>query len=171
VDDGPGVISGVDAIGGASVDDVWHIGGLSDKALQKLRQLFVARYGWELGLEAWHDAVAYSWEHNERLAAMPNAFGYLYRVGQSSIRRQRRWRRGVAFPPVPPDRLPDVEPGLPRALAALSPRQRAVVLLVHAHGWTQEEAATALQIDVSTLRNHLRRGLGKLRKTLGVEGA
>jgi RNA polymerase sigma factor (sigma-70 family) len=62
-----------------------------------------------------------------------------------------------------------VEPGLPKAIAKLSPKQRVAVLLVHAHGWTHEEAATALEIDVSTLRNHLRRGLQKLRTTLGVD--
>jgi DNA-directed RNA polymerase specialized sigma24 family protein len=72
---------------------------------------------------------------------------------------------------VPPDRLPDVEPGLPAALAELSPQQRLAVLLVHAHGWTHDEAATVLEIDVSTLRNHLRRGLLKLRTTLGVDDA
>ena len=65
--------------------------------------------------------------------------------------------------------MPDVEPGLPAAIAKLSPQQRLAVLLVHAHGWTHEEAAAALAIDVSTLRNHLRRGLLKLRTKLGVD--
>jgi DNA-directed RNA polymerase specialized sigma24 family protein len=102
---------------------------------------------------------------------MANPDGYLYRVGQSSVRRQHRWRRRVMLPAIPPARLPDVEPGLPAAIAKLSPQQRLAVLLVHAHGWTHEEAATALEIDVSTLRNHLRRGLLKLRTTLGVDDA
>jgi DNA-directed RNA polymerase specialized sigma24 family protein len=147
------------------------LSGLSSASARRLRQLFVARYGLELGIEAWHDAVAYAWEHYETLALMANPDGYLYRVGQSSVRRQRRWRRRVVLPPVPPDRLPDVEPALPAALASLSPQQRLAVLLVHAHGWTHEEAATALEIDVSTLRNHLRRGLLKLRTKLGVDDA
>src|SRR3954454_20792107 len=109
-------------------------GGLSSASARRLRQLFVARYGLDLGTEAWHDAVAYAWEHNDRLAAMANPDGYLYRVGQSSVRRQQRWRRRVVLPPVPPDRLPDVEPALPAALASLSQQQRLAVLLVHAHG-------------------------------------
>jgi DNA-directed RNA polymerase specialized sigma24 family protein len=45
------------------------------------------------------------------------------------------------FEPVIESRLPDVEPELPEALAELSERQRAVVMLVHCDGWTQGEVA------------------------------
>jgi RNA polymerase sigma-70 factor (ECF subfamily) len=137
----------------------------------RLRQLLVSRYGWELGVEAWHDAMAYAWEHDTELAAMSNPLGYLYRVAQSSVRRQARSRRRVTLPEVPTDRMPDVEPGLPRALAALTTQQRVAVLLVHAHGWTQADAADALGVEISSLRNHLRRGLTKLRDELGVDDA
>ncbi len=135
----------------------------------RLRQVLVARYGWDQGLEAWHDAVAYGWEHRERLAAMANPVGYLYRVAQSSVRRQHRWQRPVAFPAVDPSVLPHVEPGLPEAVAKLSPKQRTAVLLVVAYGWSQVEVADVLGIDVSTLRNHLRRGMQRLRTHLGVD--
>lgn len=168
---GSGLLWGVAATDGTEIDVDVPMGGLSSASARRLRQLFVARYGFDLGIEAWHDAVAYAWEHNESLAAMANPDGYLYRVGQSSVRRQQRWRRRVVLPPIPPDRLPEVVPALPAALASLSPQQRLAVLLVHAHGWTHEEAATALEIDVSTLRNHLRRGLLKLRTKLGVDDA
>jgi RNA polymerase sigma-70 factor (ECF subfamily) len=146
----------------AMIGEVWA---------SRLRQALVARYGWEQGHEACQDALAYAWEHADRLRAMDNPVGYLYRVGQTSVRRQQRWSRHVDLPPVIPSALPDVEPGLPAALAALSDRQRLAVLLVHAHGWTHEEAATVLGIDVSTLRNHLQRGLRRLRTTLGVDDA
>ena len=42
------------------------------------------------------------------------------------------------------------------------------VLLVHAHGHTYEEAAAVLGVPVTTVRNHLHRGLARLRATLGV---
>jgi RNA polymerase sigma-70 factor (ECF subfamily) len=145
--------------------------GLPEIWETRLRQALVGRYGWEQGHEACQDAMAYAWEHADRLRAMDNPVGYLYRVGQTSVRRQRRWSRHVALPPVVPSVLPDVEPGLPAAIGALSPRQRLAVLLVHAHGWTHEEAATVLGIDVSTLRNHLQRGLSRLRSILGVDDA
>jgi DNA-directed RNA polymerase specialized sigma24 family protein len=168
---GSRLLLGVAATDEAGIEVDVPLGGMSSASARRLRQLLVARYGFDLGIEAWHDAVAYAWEHNDSLAAMANPEGYLFRVGQSSVRKQTRWRRRILLPAVPPDRLPDVEPGLPAALAKLSPHQRLAVLLVHAHGWTHDEAATALEIDVSTLRNHLRRGLLKLRTTLGVDDA
>jgi len=142
---------------------------LDGPALRRLRQVLVARFGWEQGMEAWHDAVVYGWEHRDRLMAMQNPVGYLYRVAQTSIRRQRRWGRRIDLPEPPPARLPDVEPGLVRGLATLSTKQRVAVLLVHAHGWTHDEAAAVLGVDVSTLRNHLRRGLDRLRRELGAD--
>jgi DNA-directed RNA polymerase specialized sigma24 family protein len=158
---------GVKAIKRASLEPVsaLQVGG---RDATRLRQLLVARYGWELGVEAWQEAIAYAWEHRDDIASMENPFGYLYRVGQTSVRRGRRLRRRVTLPTPSPSRLPDVEPGLPAALERLSSKQRLAVLLVHAHGWTHAEAARALEIDVSTLRNHVRRGMAKLRIELGV---
>jgi RNA polymerase sigma factor (sigma-70 family) len=144
---------------------------LTISAARQLRQVLVARFGVDAGADAYQEAMANAWEHRDRLNEMANAVGYLYRVAQSANRRQRRSARRVVLPPVPEDRLPEIEPGLPDALARLSPRQRVAVLLVHAHGWTQVEAATVLDIDVSTLRNHLRRGLEQLRASLGVDDA
>ena len=75
------------------------------------------------------------------------------------------------FPPVPESEFPEIDPRLPSVLAALSPQQRAAVLLVHAHGWTQAETADALGCSVSTLRNHLERGMRRLRASLGDDDA
>jgi DNA-directed RNA polymerase specialized sigma24 family protein len=75
------------------------------------------------------------------------------------------------MPAVPRAELPEIDPRLPGALAALSARQRAAVLLVHAHGWTYDDAAGALGCSVSTLRNHLDRGMRRLRSTLGGDDA
>jgi RNA polymerase sigma-70 factor (ECF subfamily) len=144
---------------------------VSESSSERLRQVLVARFGWELGLEAWHDAVAYAWEHSADLDQMANPVGYLYRVAQTSVRRQRRANRRFELPSVDEHRLPDVEPRLPHALAGLSDRQRVAVMLVHAHGWAHDDAAQAMGIGVSTLRNHLRRGLERLRTELGVVDA
>jgi RNA polymerase sigma-70 factor (ECF subfamily) len=145
--------------------------GLPAGALQRLRQALVARYGYELGLEAYQDAVAKAWADRERIAAMDNPVGYLYRVGQTSVRRQLRWQRKVRMPRTEPTSLPEVEPALAPALDALSPRQRTAVLLVHAFGWTLEEAAQVLGVDISTVRTHVQRGLERLRKQLGADDA
>ena len=133
----------------------------------RLEAVLVAHYGVEVGPEAAADALAWAWEHWERVAGMDHPVGYLYRVAQSSSRRHLRWRRPVVLPEVTPERAADIDPGLPAALVRLSRQQRVAVVLVHAYGWTYEEAATAMHVSVSTLRNHLSRGTARLRKMLG----
>ncbi len=135
----------------------------------RLRRALVARFGPDLGAEAAADAMAYAWRHWDTLASMANPVGYLYRVGQTSVRTQTRWRRRRAAYPVETEwndtvHLPD--PGLHRALERLSPDHRAAVILVHAHGYSYEEAARTLNIPVTTVRNHLHRGMVKLRSLL-----
>ena len=133
----------------------------------RLRVALVAVLGQHRGSEATAEALAYGWEHRDRLEEMENPTGYLYRVGRSRV-RVRQPRSAPRFVPVPPNLLPEVEPGLPKALERLSERQRAAVVLVHAYGWSRVEAAEMLGLSVSTLDNHLQRGLTKLRRILGV---
>jgi RNA polymerase sigma factor (sigma-70 family) len=135
----------------------------------RLKRALVAWYGVEVGSEATADALELAWERWESVEAMENPVGYLFRVGQSRSRRYRR--RAVGLPAVPASELPDIDPRLPAALAGLSARQRAAVLLVHAHGWTQIEAADALGCSVSSVRNHLERGMRRLRASLGDDDA
>jgi RNA polymerase sigma-70 factor (ECF subfamily) len=131
----------------------------------RLRAAMIARYGPDRGGEATSEALAYGWEHWERIRSMDNPAGYLYRVAQhAGIPR----RRHPVFPEPPHQSEPLVEPGLPDALAALSERQRVAVMLVHSFGWTQSETARFLNISESSLRNHLRRGMSKLRSALEV---
>ena len=96
---------------------------------------------------------------------MTNPVGYLYTVGKNSVHRHR---------PVPvlrdsvTDDDPWVEPGLERGLRELSESQRAAVTLHHCFAWTYQEIADVLGVKVSTVRNHLDRGMKKLRLALGV---
>jgi len=130
----------------------------------RLRRALVAAYGFEDGRDATADALAYAWEHWERVQGMPNAMGYLFRVAQSSRRR----RRAPVLYDVSgwPDHL--FEPGLPSALAALSRRQRTVVVLVHGFGYTLREVAELTGMRRTTVQNHSDRGLARLRHKLGV---
>jgi RNA polymerase sigma factor (sigma-70 family) len=70
---------------------------------------------------------------------------------------------------IPDDEQPMVEPGLAPALASLSERQRLVVVMVHALGWTHRETAEFLGLSTSSVQKHLERGLSRLRHSLGVE--
>ena len=97
---------------------------------------------------------------------MTNPAGYLFRVGQSRARRYRR--RPVAFPMVVSSTLPQVEPGLPAALASLTAAQRVAVVLIHAEGYSDREAAALMGVRRSTARNHASRAMRKLRNALEV---
>ncbi len=130
----------------------------------RLMAALVARFGPERGREATAEALAYGWEHWERIRDMENPAGYLYRVGRHTGFREPR---NAPFPEVPHHSDPLVEPGLPEALARLSRRQRTAVILVHCYGWTPAEVADFLDIAVTTVRNHLERGMARLRATIG----
>jgi RNA polymerase sigma-70 factor (ECF subfamily) len=132
-----------------------------------LERALVARFGLHDGLEAASVAVGYAFENADRLTLMENPAGYLYRVGVSSARRsslRRRRTEMLVGEPLAVDQPVDVD--LQRALARLRPDQRVAVVLVHAHGHSYADAAEILDVPVSTVTNHLNRGLARLRRIL-----
>jgi DNA-directed RNA polymerase specialized sigma24 family protein len=133
----------------------------------RLLQVLVARFGIEVGADATADAMAYSFEHWDRVESMTNPLGYLFRVAQTSARKQFRWSRSFALPEPEPNRLPDVEPGLARALMKLGHEQRVMVILVHGHDWSYAEVAVVFDVTVTKVRNELFSAMQKLRKQLG----
>lgn len=134
-------------------------------AQPRLARALVASYGLERGHEAIAEALAYAWEHFERLSKMANPIGYLFRVGQSRTRRRPATPR---FPPPAEMGLPHIEPNLGSALLELTERQRVCVVLVHVYEWTHQEVADLLELSRSSVQNHTERGLGRLRVFLGV---
>ncbi len=131
-----------------------------------LKRALVAAVGVEAGLEATSEALAYGWEHWDRLREMENSAGYLYRVGRSHARRGRK--RPVDLPRVEHAVLPWVEPALPDALAALPEMQRMSLLLVHTFGYSMSDAADLLEVAKGTVQTHIERGLASLRTAMGV---
>jgi RNA polymerase sigma-70 factor (ECF subfamily) len=132
----------------------------------RLRAGLVAAYGPEVGADAAAEALAYGFEHWDRVGGMDNPAGYLYRVGQSEARRH--FRATGYLPVAPAPGLPEFEPALAPAMESLTEPQRVGIVLVHALGWTQREAAELLDVDVSTLRTHIARAMVKLRAALEV---
>ena len=133
----------------------------------RLHAALVALLGSDNAREATADALLWAWENWERVEKMENAAGYLYRVARTKARRL--FRKPPVLPPAPVAELPWIEPGLPAAVARLSPNQRVVVVLVHALGWTQAEVARFLGLSHGTVQKHAERGLARLRENLGVE--
>lgn len=131
----------------------------------RLRRALVALRGPDPGRDATAEALAWAWEHWAEVQTMENPAGYLYRVGTSRSRGRRR----ALLPPPEPRTTGDYEPGLGPALAALTERQRMVVVLVHGCGWSYTEVAEALGLAKSSVGTHVARAMEQLRSQLGVD--
>ncbi len=133
-----------------------------------LHRALVARNGLDRGADAAATAVAWAWEHQDELAAMDNPVGYLYRVGQSSLRRGFRLDRLRVD--LLPDTITNDTPGIDHelfdALRELTPDQRVSVVLVHMYGFTYREVADVIGATDAAVTNYVHRGLGRLREVL-----
>jgi RNA polymerase sigma-70 factor (ECF subfamily) len=98
------------------------------------------------------------WERWDRISALEDPVGYLYRTAMNLFRSRRRRAlvavRRAVIEPFARDELAAVEGRdvVRRALASLTPRQRAVVVLVHVLDLSSVQAAEALGIKPSTVR-------------------
>jgi len=135
------------------------------EASPRLVRAFVPQRGVDGAADAAAEALAYAFEHWDRVRGMANPVGYLFRVGQSRTRVRRT-------PPLPAPSIvgvPDIEPALVPALLELAETQRTAVWLVHACGWTYAEAAEAMGTSTSMVGNHISRGMARLRDLLEVD--
>jgi RNA polymerase sigma factor (sigma-70 family) len=132
----------------------------------RLSYALAAAYGPEVGSDVTADALAWAWEHWEKVQNMTNPSGYLYRVGQSKARWYHRPR--VLFPQVSTAEVSGMAPELPGALEGLSKHQRVAVVLIHGLGYSEREVADLLGLSRWSVRTHAERGLGRLRSALGV---
>ena len=140
--------------------------GFVERVEPRLRGALIAASGPERGWEATAEALAWAWEHWDEMDRIAHPVQYLFRVGRSKTRPRLRPRLRFQQPPGDP---PWVEPGLQRALETLSTKQRMAVVLVHALGRTQAEAAGLMGVGTGTVKTHLDRGLAKLRAALEVD--
>lgn len=124
------------------------------------------------------DAFVRAWE-KLRLFRGESAFGsWLYRLAVNVILEDRRAdRRRTAPLHAGGDRLladtpartgaPDLRLDLERAIAALPPRARAVLVLYDVEGYPQEEVARMLGVAIGTVKAQLHRARSLLREMLG----
>jgi RNA polymerase sigma factor (sigma-70 family) len=131
----------------------------------RLRRALIARWGPDTGREATAQALVYAWKKWDLIREMANPVGYLFRVGETSIRRRKRAPNLAERPNPDP---PRIEPALKPLLESLSRNQRVAVILHHGFSWTYDEVGELLGISKSSVRNHIRRGMEKLRSGLGV---
>ena len=103
---------------------------------------------------------------------------WFYRILVREADRHRRWQRvrrlwngDAEEAPEPRDEKPAGDPALRRRIAAALDRcsglQRRAFVLVHLEGFTVVETAEILGRAVGTVKSHLHRALGTLRRELG----
>ena len=135
----------------------------------RLRLALGAAFGFDIAQDATAEALAFAWEHWDRVTKASNPVGYVFGVGRNKARRSLHRQRVPFLPPVRVSELPWVEPGLPAALGRLSERQREVIMLLHCFEWTLSEVSETLGMARGTVQIHERRGMARLRKDLGVD--
>ena len=141
-------------------------------ALVRVRAGLIAGFGPERGAEATAEALAYAWEHWDRLRDMQNPSGYLYHVGRThALRALRSQRRKPRLPSARQEEPRWVEPALQQVLSELPRRQREAVFLVHGYGYSLQDVADLWGVRRSTVQAHVDRALAKLRAKLGVDSA
>jgi len=125
---------------------------------ERLRRALVARYGVDVGNDVCADALAYAWEHWERVGPMDNPVGYLYRSPS-------RHHDGIDAGDCDPHSRPNQSASMRRTTrpGRLKPTQRTCVVLVHIYDWTYDDVAATLGVTSASVRNHLHRGLTRLR--------
>lgn len=145
--------------------------GPTSGLLDQLRRALVARYGPDLGQEAHAEAAAYAVANWGRISGMEHPVRYLYRVGQSRLRRHFPTRQPAFATPPPRHAEPGawIEPELANALAALTEQQRVCLLLVVADEWTMSEVADLLDISKASVQTHVDRAKRSIRNHLGVD--
>ena len=107
--------------------------------------------------ELTEDAFVRVWERWDRVRELDDPVGYLYRTAMNgfrmSLRRRAVKRRlGLDRAQGDPFEAADARDAIARALAKLTPRQRAAVVLTELLGYPSEEAAGLLKIKPVTVR-------------------
>lgn len=140
--------------------------------LPTLGRALVARNGLADGSDAAAEAAAWAWEHRDELADMTNPAGYLYRVGQSSLRRRRfrERQRSALIPDVVARDSPPFDDALFTALKRLTEAQRVSVVMVHMYGFSYRDVAAVLDVSEAAVTNHVHRALTRLRRILPTKG-
>jgi DNA-directed RNA polymerase specialized sigma24 family protein len=124
------------------------------EAGERLRRVLVAQHGVEAGSDVTDEALAYSWEHWDRVRVMANPIGYLYRVAHSTSRRHQRWSRRPSLPIE--TRRPD-EPGDPGLHAAAVVRMRRADSGLLSPCWTLFVRDGSGNVDLGVARSRNRR--------------
>lgn len=137
-----------------------------------LRALALTLRDATLAADATEEAMARAYQRWDTVSHHRNPAGWTYTVGlnwaRSWLRRRRREVFGRSKDPVAFDREPS-DPVVIGAVAGLSERHRAVVVLRLFMDWSVDDTADALGIKPGTVKSRMSRALSELREILEVE--
>jgi RNA polymerase sigma factor (sigma-70 family) len=123
-----------------------------------LRALFLLTGNEQEAEELMQDSFVAVWERWDRVSGLDDPPGYLYRTAmnrfRSGLRRAARAARRALRPMAHADAFAAVDErdAVARAMATLSPRQRAALVLTEFLGYGSEEAGTILGVKPVTAR-------------------
>jgi RNA polymerase sigma factor (sigma-70 family) len=139
------------------------------------RALWLATRNRHEAEELMQDAFFRVYERWDRIDEVANPGGYLYRTAMNALASRRRraavaLRKAVHLLPADTS-ISEIESrdAVIRALAPLSTRQRAAIVLTDLLGFTSEEAGEALGIKAVTVRVLAGRAREALRKEMGSD--
>jgi RNA polymerase sigma-70 factor, ECF subfamily len=125
--------------------------------------------------EIMQDAFLALWRRWDRVGAMEDPTGYLYRTSMNVFRKRARRaklavvrRLGRQPDPVPFADI-DEQQDVVAALRELTPRQRAAVVLIDVLDYSSEDAGKALGVTAGTVRGLASRARETLRRRLSEE--
>ena len=146
---------------------------LVEPCLERVRRAAIARFGFEIGVEAAAETQVWAWANRAQLLEADNPAGLLFRVAQTRAEPHHRWSsRRAPAELVPESTMAAVRPELVdllRALPRLREPERVAVVLVHAHGERYDDVAELLGVTTAAVTNHVHRGLKKLRTLMEEE--
>lgn len=123
--------------------------------------------------EIMQDSFVVVFERWDRVRGMDDPEGYLYRVAFNTQNKHRRrakraLQRGLHIKP-PADEFAAVENRsvIASALAELTPRQRAALVLTELLGYSSEEAASVMRVRPGTVRVLAHQGRVTMRRHMG----
>jgi RNA polymerase sigma factor (sigma-70 family) len=151
-----------------------------DRHFDAIHRYLRRRVGKEIADELASETFAQAFEHRKRYDrrradARPWLYGIAHNLLRHHYRDEERALRAYARTGVDPVQASAEDTGLPGpdladALAALSPGERDVLLLIAWAELEYAEAAQALQIPVGTVRSRLSRARGRVRELLERSG-
>jgi RNA polymerase sigma factor (sigma-70 family) len=123
--------------------------------------------------ELTQDAFLSVFERWDRVGKMDDPTGYLYRTAMNEFRSWRRratlrTKRTIGVIAIDESITAiEADDAVVRALAPLSPRKRAAVVLIDLLGYSSEEAGHMLGIRAATVRTHVSRAHADLKASIG----